>query len=74
MFVFKLEDFDADGKVRPSAILREIAILNPRFLVTPDLVHELYLMARKHCHGTDLYIELQVGRSVEDKLMFRFIS
>lgn len=81
MLLFSSSDFDAEGNVRAAALAREVNLFKPRFVITPELVRQLYLLAQAHelqLHTERIpegkYIEVQVGRSVEDRLGFRFIS
>lgn len=81
MFVFAAADFYNNGKVTHEAVAREAALIKPHFPVTPELIEQLYALAQYlpvEPHVENLpegkYLELQVGRSIEHKMGFRFIS
>jgi NADH:ubiquinone oxidoreductase subunit 6 (subunit J) len=77
---FTTEDLDVDGLVTRTAIERETKLLCVPFAVTPLFLAQLYLIAvtvpveqSNENIPPGHYIELQVGRHVESKYIFRFI-
>lgn len=78
--LFKQEDLDEQGYVTPGAIEREARLMRVPFRVTPEFLHTLYEIAVQFPEEQSTekmppgrYIELQVGRHIENKFMFRFL-
>lgn len=77
---FTVDDLDVEGLVKEEAIERENRLLRVPFPVSPSFLKQLYTIActapeedsnEKLLPGR--YIEVQVGRHVDSKYMFRFI-
>ena len=76
---FTAGDLDVDGLVTQTAIDRETKLMGTPFPVTPSFLQQLYLIASllpEQDTNEQLprgrYIEVQVGRHIEHKFMFRF--
>jgi hypothetical protein len=76
---FTTQDVDEWGVITQAAVNRECALLRLPYTLNAQWVHQLYILARQ-APASDtvevvpegVYAEVQLGRHVEHKLMFRF--
>lgn len=77
--LFTREDLDEAGAITQAAVDRECRLMKVPYALTAQWVGELYLLAKAAppSHSLEklpvgVFAEVQLGRHIEDKLMFRF--
>lgn len=77
--LFTRADLNVAGYITQNAVDRECAMMRLPYVISADWVHSLYLLAQQAppSHTLEkvppgIYAEVQLGRHIEDKLMFRF--
>lgn len=77
--LFTAADLDASGKITQAAVDREVIMMKVPYTMSAEWVHALYLLASQAPPSHTLekvppgvFAEVQLGRHIEDKLIFRF--